>query len=569
MQGHDAIIRMMVASGVKTVFNYMAEDTMMLIAALTEEWSDEVDVVHSRHEQGAMAMTDGYARSGDEIGVCVVGRGPAIAQTGTALINARKRGSKLLVIVPEPALRDTHDVKEFKQEAYLEATAENVVSIRSHETLVPKFREALRKVHLGESPLVVQIPKDILDEDMGTPTDLDSHSVPPGLSQAAAEDEVTASSTVVPDEAVLERVVEYYLDSDAYQPPVILCGRGAMQADAKDAVIELAEQTSAVLVTTLEGRGYFSDHPMYLGFTGNWGSPLANEYLTEANFVLAIGCSLNNKTVDDGYLINDDATVIHIDTDPTSIGRYTPVDLAIVGDARETAEALTETFAANDIDREGELWTDGLREEVESFDILEGQEFPDVPDTIDPRELMRTLDEHLPHNRLIGTDGGHFRKWILDGIHAHPDDSIVACDFAAVGLGMPLNIGAAQYLKQTESGEDEPRLSIVFCGDAGFMMSLQELETAARNDLPILVVVINDSSLGAEYHSLISTNRDPDVALLPTPDLATVAESLGATGYAATSIDEVKEAIDDIGTTPDGPVVLECIVNPEIRHRTY
>ncbi len=568
MQGHEALIRMMVASGVKTVFNYMAEDTMMLIAALTEEWSDEIDVVHSRHEQGAMAMTDGYARSGNEIGVCVVGRGPAIAQTGTAMINARKRGSKLLVIVPEPALRDTHDVKDFRQEAYLEATAENVVSIRSHETLVPKFREALRSVHLGESPLVVQVPKDILDEDMDAPADLERHSVPPGLPQAD-QSEITASSTVVPDESVLEQVVDLYLDSDAYQPPVILAGRGAMQADAKDAIEDLAKQTSAVIATTLEGRGYFADHPWYLGFTGNWGSPLANEYLTDANFVIAIGCSLNNKTVDDGYLINDEATVVHIDTDPTSIGRYTPVDLAIVGDARETTNALTETFAANDIDRDGELWTDSLRDQIESFDILEGQEFTDIPETIDPRELMRTLDEHLPHNRLIGTDGGHFRKWILDGIHAHPDDSIVACDFAAVGLGMPLNIGAAQYLKQTEGDADTPRLSIVFCGDAGFMMSLQELETAARHELPILVVVINDSSLGAEYHSLVSTDRDPEVALLPTPELATVAESLGAKGYVATNLDEVKDAIADIGTTPTEPVVLECVVNPEIRHRTY
>lgn len=561
---------MMVASGVKTVFNYMAEDTMMLMAALAEEWDDEIDVVHSRHEQGAMAMSDGYARTGEEISVCVVGRGPAIAQTGTALINARKRGSKVLVIVPEPALSDTHDVKNFKQEAYLEATAENVMSIRSHGTLVPKFREALRKVHVGESPLVVQIPKDVLDREMEVPSGFDEPVVPPGLPQAEDSSSPSGGSTVVPDDSVLEEVVEYYLDSDAYQPPVILAGRGAMQADAKDAIVGLAEQTSALLATTLEGRGYFQDHPLYLGFTGNWGSPLANEYLTEANFVIAIGCSLNYHTVDKGYLINEDATVIHIDTDPTSIGRYTPVDLAIVGDARATTEALTETFERNDINREGELWTDDLRETIDSFDILDGQEFPEYPDTIDPRELMRTLDENLPHNRLIGTDGGHFRKWILDGIHAHPDDSIVACDFAAVGLGMPLNIGAAQYLKQTEpTTAGDPRLSIVFCGDAGFMMSLQELETAVRHDLPILVVVINDSSLGAEYHSLVNTHREPEVALIPTPELATVAEALGATGYSATSITEVEAAIDDIGTTPDGPVVLECIVNPEIRHRTY
>lgn len=102
MKAHEAIIRILEAEGVDDVFGLMSEDTMGLLTTMQDEYGDAIELVHSRHEQGAMAMADGYSRVRDDVGVCIVGRGPAIAQTGTSLVTARKRGSKLLVLVPEP-----------------------------------------------------------------------------------------------------------------------------------------------------------------------------------------------------------------------------------------------------------------------------------------------------------------------------------------------------------------------------------------------------------------------------------------------------------------------------------
>jgi acetolactate synthase-1/2/3 large subunit len=576
MQGYEVINRMLAEAGVGSVFQYMAEDTMELMADLAANWSDEIDVVHSRHEQGAVAMADAYARSGDQVGVCIAGRGPGIAQTGTGILNARNYGSQLLVVAPEPAVSETHDVKTFEQESYLRTMVGDVVSIRSPETLVPRFGEALRRVFLGDSPLAVQISKDVLngeiDVDAGVVEELVSEELVriTGDDSAVSGSPLDVSARLEPDPEKVSQAVDLYLDSDAFQPPVLIAGEGAYEAGAKEAMEELAERLNALLITSLKARDLFEGHPFHVGFSGNWGSPLANEFMTEANFVIAVGCSLNYHTVDEGYLIDDDATVIHVDADPTSIRRYTDVDLGIVGDARRTVEALKKAFEREGIDRGRELWTDDLRKRIEEFDILEGPEFPDREGAMDPRELIRTLNDVLPTDRLLGTDGGHFRKWVLDGITAPPDNSILSCDFAAIGLGLPMGVGIGQFLKDRDrfvnGGED--RTAVTICGDAGFMMSIQELETAVRNDISVIVVVMNDSALGAEYHAIESRGWPPETALMSTPDFATIAEGMGAEAHTANSIKNV-EALADHLQDPDGPVVIDCTVNHEVRHRSY
>ena len=576
MKGYEVINRLLVEAGVETVFQYMAEDTMELMADI-ETNRDEIEAVHSRHEQGAMAMADGYARSGDRIGVCVVGRGPGIAQTGTALLNARKNGTRLLVVVPTPARTDMHDPKEFEQEMYLHATAGEVATIHSHGTLVPIFREALRRVHLGESPLAVQIPKDVLKGTMEVPDDVDDPPLPGETGSDAGDGRPKsrpsaasrpAAARLDPDPERIDEAVELFLDSDALQPPVILAGDGAYRADAREAIEDLAERISAVLVTSLKGRDYFEDHPFAVGFSGNWGSPLANEYVSEASYVLAVGCSLNDHTADEGRLIGEDATIVHVDADPGSIGRYTPVDLGIVGDARLAVEALSAAFEREGIDREGELWTDDLRERIASYSPLDERDYPEKPGVMDPRALIRKLEEVLPDARLVGSDGGQFRKWALHELSAPPADSIISCDFAAIGLGLPMGIGIGRFLEDEKRSNGDPRTAIAICGDGGFMMSLQELETAARHETPVVVVVGNDSSLGSEYHYLDVQGGPADVARLSTPSLADVATSLGAEGHTAYSLEDV-DAIADRLQDPDGPVVLECIIDHEVRHHSY
>jgi acetolactate synthase-1/2/3 large subunit len=548
MDGHDAVIELLNAEDVGTIFTLMSEDTMAMMSELETAWDDRIRMIKTRHEQGAMAMADGYARSSDGFGVCLVGRGPAVAQTGTAMVTARKKGSDVLVIVPESARSAAYDIKEFEQTAYLRSTIGNVVSVGSHETLVPKFREAVRRVKTGDGPLAIQIPWDILDGTTAEPDEIEPVQMPAG------------NGRIHPDRGAIEQAVDLYVESDAFQPPVILAGRGAIESDAKAAIEALAERMSALLTTSLQARDYFSDHPYYLGFNGAWGTNLANKYTNEAKLVFAFGAGLNPYTIDDGHVFGPETKVIHVDSEPASLGRHADIELGIQGDARVTAEALTEELRRRDIDRDGALWSEELKATIAETSPMNDREFPETPGTIDPRELVTELNELLPEAKKVVTDAGHLTRWVMDGIRTPPEDFTFTLDFASIGLGLPMGVGTAV------AAEEKPCVTV--CGDAGLMMSIQELETAIRNDVPMTVVVMNDSSLNSEYHSLDAKGEAPGVARVDAPDFAAVAESLGARGHTVRSLGELADLSDELGTAPNGQLVIDCKVNHLVRHRS-
>lgn len=551
MQTHEAISQFLHEEGVDTVFTLMSEEIIPLLSHVEEQ--GEISIVKARHEQGAAAMADGYARASDDIGVCIVGRGPAIAQTGTSLITARYNGSAVLYVVPETSLSATYDDKGFQQETFLETMVGDVVSVRSPETLASTFSEAFRRLRVGSGPIAVQIPEDLLH------SELEAVEAYPG---PALADHGTQTARLHPDEETVREAVDLYLDSDATRPPLVLAGRGAAKADARAALEALAERTNAFLATTLQARGYFDGHPYSVGFVGDLGSPLANERLGESDFVFAVGCSLNPHTHDSENLFRDGAKVVHVDTDPESIGRYAAVDLAIYGDAKATATAFTEQLAAENIDRSGEFWTADARERIANSSALSDREFPETQGRMDPRDVVRTLDEILPQERLVVTDAGHFATWVLDGISPHhPDQFIWTLDFTAIGQGLSVGIGAALSAPG--------RNCTTFCGDAGFMMALQEVETAARHEVPITVVVMNDTTLGAEYHQARNAGYSGDAAVVDTPNIAELADDLGADGHLVRSTADIEAVRDRLDGAQSGPVVLDCRIDRDVRHRIY
>lgn len=550
MKAYDAIIDVLDEAGVGTVFTLQSSDVMYMLNSLRDR--GDFEVVQSRHEQGAVAMADGYSQASGTIGVCVVGRGPAIAQTGTSLLTARRGGSKVLAIVAESPVAARHDLKAFDQESFLAATMGDVVSIRSHDVLVSEIESVVRRLRVGEGPIAVQVPADLLNGAMEPPNDERRDGV---LTP------VDAGRPRQPDPERVAEAVDLYLDSDASRPPVVLAGRGAVRADARGPIEDLAERTNAVLTTTLRARGYFSDHPFSLGFAGEWGSSLANDYLLQSDCVFVVGCSLNQRTTDHGHLLRDDAKLIQIDTDPGSVARHAPVDIGILGDARATVTALVEELERRGIDRSGVFWTDRRRERIAETPALDDGEFPDRPDRIDPRDLVESLDDLLPEDRLVVADGGHFMRWVMDAVRTPtPDDLVWPYEFVAIGQGLPAGIGAAAAA--------EERACVVFCGDAGFMMMLQEVDTAVRNDVPVTIVVGNDRALGSEYHKLDQAGKNAEPSLMETPDLAAVAEGLGAESFTVSGTEDLEELAGVLGERPTGPVVVDCRLNRNVRHRS-
>ncbi|RQG87858.1 thiamine pyrophosphate-binding protein [Natrarchaeobius halalkaliphilus] len=552
MKAHEAIVEMFVNEDVDTIFSLTSEEIIPILSEAEDKWGNELRVVNCRHEQGAAAMADGYSRADDGIGVCIVGRGPAIAQTGTALQGANNHGSNVLYLVPETRLTATHDGKGFEQETFLRSMAGEVESVRSSDVLLSSLADVFRRIRAGDGPIAVQVPIDVLESNLSETSILEDYTTPGSGRQDAR---------IHPDETKLEEALDAYLDSDATKAPIIIAGRGAMRSDAKEEIEQLAERMNAYLVTTLQANGYFSDHPYSLGFAGDLGTRIANKYLSETGFVFALGCSLNHHTVDKGHLLSEEANIVHVDIDPTHIGRYTDVNVGIVGDVRTTTEAFREELKSFGIDRSGEFWTDRVRRRIEDSSPMPDRSFEDQPGTVDPRDLIEALDDTLPDGRLVYSDVGHFCGWVFDGLTIDPTDRLTwLVDFLALGQGLPVGIGAAL-------AEDD-RTCVVFCGDGGLMMSLPELDTAVRHDVPMIVVVINDDALGAEYHMGKKRGYSGSVGKIRAPDFEALATDMGAEAHTVRSVDDVEAIEAELTPELSGPVIVDCRVNPEARHRT-
>lgn len=550
---HEAITRFLRAQNVDTVFSLMAEDIMGMTARMQAEWADEMRVIEARHEEWAVAMADGYARVTGDIGVAVVGRGPPLAHVATPLTTARKNGTPLLLLAAETPLVWTTDVKSFDQDAYLSALTDDVVSIRDPAVLESKFAGAFRRLRSGSGPIVVQIPWDVLDGEADLTDDWKDRVAKPRPA--------TSESRRTPDPDAVDAALESYLDSDATVPPLVIAGRGAVDAGAKPALEAFAERTNALLATTVRAKGLFSDHPFGIGFVGTFGTTFANERAGESDFVLAVGCSLNEHTTDEGRLL-DGATVVHVDADPASIDAHTPADLGIVGDARATVEAINERFDAANVDFAGKFWTDSLERRIADTTPFESVEGEAADGRLDPRDCVTVLDELLPEDRLVVTDGGHFLNWVLDGIAIdHPDDYVWTIDFGSIGLGLPVGLGAALAT--------DHRTPVIFCGDAGAMMCLQELDTAVRYGIPAIIVVMNDDALGSEYQQLAGRGEYAEAAIAETPDFAALANDFGAIGCNVRSVADLDSLECHLETRPDGPVVLDCKIDRDVRHRFY
>lgn len=544
----SALAELFSEQGVDRVFTLMSEEIVPLLSELKRNETSDIEVIDARHEQGAAAMADGFSRVDHDLGVCIIGRGPGIAQTGTSLVTAKKNNSNVLYLVPEPSFSATHDKKSFEQTMYLKSTVGNVTSIRSTHNFVSEMRDAFRKVRQQDGPLAVQIPINVLDADVEKS----------GADRPASTVMSGQSPNLHPDEEVIKEVAELYTSSNYDTPPIILAGRGTKRDEAKAAVKLLAEEINAYLVTSIKARGYFSDYSHSLGFVGGLGADVANKRLRESEFVFAIGCSLNPYTVDSGELINEDASIVHIDVDRGRIGKHISPTIAIHGDAETTSNEL-----AREINRvrNGET-VDHRIEQTPGTDLRAyrpSQEQTDEPGRIDPEVLVERLDVMLPPNRTVVSDAGRFSTFVHDLISIERGDSYIwPVDFVAIGQALPMSVGA------TMAANEMP--CVAFCGDAGFMMSFQELETAIRYDVPIIFVVMNDGTLGAEYQQARDGGFSGEAAIVGGPDFGHIAESMGGQGYTVQSTSDLEQLSGKLANA-DSPVVVDCKIPTEMPHR--
>src|SRR6185436_8469781 len=529
MNAAETVGRTLHALGVRDAFGVIGSGNFLATQALHAAGAA---FHHARHEGGAISMADGYARVSGRVGVCSVHQGPGFTNMLTGLTEAAKSRTPLLILAgeaPRAAIRSNFRIDQPAIAATLGAVPER---IHSGATAAADTARALRRARVERRPVVLNMPLDVQGEEA-------PGGAPPGLLR---EPERPAPAP----EAVAE-VAELIA---AARRPVIVAGRGAVLAGAREPLERLGAAIGAVLATSAMGHGLFEGSPWAVGISGGFASPIAARLMAEADLVLAFGAGLTRWTTRDGALIARGAKVVQVDLDEESLGAHRPVHAAVVGDAAATAEALLAAGVSNP----GFRTTPGLEQEIAAGSWRDAP-FEDAgdPQHLDPRALTIALDALLPAERTVAVDSGHFMGFPPMYLRVpDPQGFVFTQAYQSIGLGLASAIGAAVARPD--------RLTLACLGDGGFLMSVAELTTAARLRLPMLVVVYDDAAYGAEVHHFGPHGHSLDTVRFPDDDLAAIARGFGCAGATVRAPDDLAAVRDWIAGPRDRPLVVDAKV---------
>ena len=501
-----------------------------------------VELISARHEGNAASMADAYAKATGELTLVSVHSGPGLTNAITGIGEAAKSRTPLLVLAGDVPTGNVKSNFYFEQAELVRSVG--AVSERTHTPgsargdLLRAVTRALR----DRQTVVLSLPLDVQDAKLnGTNTPLELTPMPGRLQ---------------PDPQDVRRLAEAVARA---KRPLVLAGRGAVLSDAEDSLIALADRLGALLATSVCGHGLFADNPWSLGICGGFSSPAADELIAESDFILGFGVSFTQWTTKRGKLIAPGASVSQIDIEAPKLGYQRPVQHAVLGDAKSTAEALLTELGrpGPSRDKSGRR-TDRTRERILSGDNHHSP-YPDESSAlyIDPRTLSKAVDDILPKDRVVASDSGHFCGWVPRYLRVpNPKASCLSHSFQSVGLGLASAIGLAIA--------NPGKLAVLGAGDGGFMMSIADLETAIRLGLRMCILIYNDSSYAAEVHYFRRQGYSIDLVQFPETDFAAIARGYGAraaTVRTLADLDPVRAWVDE---GAPGVFLIDGKINPDL-----
>ncbi|MDA0159373.1 thiamine pyrophosphate-binding protein [Solirubrobacter ginsenosidimutans] len=492
--------------------------------------------ISARHETGAVCMADGYARVSGRLGVASVHQGPGLTNAITGLTEAAKSRTPLILLAADtPAVQLRSNFK-IDQVALVESVGAVAERVYGPATVVADVTRAVRTAVVERRAVVLMFALDVQAAEVELTDPVPWPELPP----------VRPSS--------VQAVADLLTRADR---PAIIGGRGAVLSGAGPALRRLGELSGAVLATSAVANGLFADDPFAVGISGGFATPVGQKLLGDADVIVAFGASLNHWTTRHGALVAG-ATLVQVDRDAEAIGAHRAVDFGLVGDARETAEALIAALTA----RRDDIDLGESRRSVALAAEIAGGAWRDVPyepsrDWLDPRDLSIALDAMLPVERTVVVDSGAFMGY--PSMYLRVPDAhgfVFPQAFQCVGLALGNALGAAAARPD--------RLTVCAVGDGGLLMALPDLETLGRVKPDMLVVVYDDAAYGAEVHHFRPMGIDVESAQFPPTDFAALAEAAGCRGVTARTVEDLEAVREWVASDRDRPLVLDAKVDPDI-----
>jgi len=542
MSGSQAIVEALKREGVKTIFGIPGGAIMPVYDILYDE--KEIRHILMRHEQCAAHAADAYARVTGGPGVCMATSGPGATNLVTGIATAYMDSSPVIAItgqVPTSLIG-----KDAFQETDIIGITTPITKynyqVRSVRDIPRIVKEAFYIATAGRpGPVLIDLPKDMQTgvDDVDFDIDIEIRGYKPNLD---------------PHPLQVKRAVDLLVEAER---PIILAGGGIHWSNAYGELLRLAELLMAPVVTTFMGKGVIPEnHPLCLGCIGMHGRVEANKSIMMADVVLAVGVRFSDRSTGKVDEFCTEAKIIHIDIDPSEIRKNVSVHLPIVADAKKALKAIIDELARRGLKREKSEW-------LERVETLK-KEYADTEPKgeLTGANAVKVLRKVLPENAIVATEVGQNQMWA--SLHfkvLKPRTFISSGGLGTMGFGFPASLGAKA------ARPDVPVVDIA--GDGSFLMTEQDLATSVTEDLPVIVMVLNNSSLGmvAQWQRLFFGRRYSHTDLKGIPDFARLAEAFGARGVRVHSLNELeqvlKEAVRaDVTAVIDVPIPREENVLP-------
>ena len=530
--GSDLVLETLRDLGIDTIFGYPGGAVLPLYDAIYN--FKGIRHILGRHEQGCLHEAEGYAKSTGKLGVAVVTSGPGATNAITGIADAMSDSVPLLVFTGQVARAGIG--KDAFQEADIVGITMPITKynyqVRETADIPRIITEAVHIATTGRpGPVVIDLPKDVsaLETDFIYSPEVHLPSYQP---------------TIEPNDMQIKKILKQLSKA---KKPVLLAGGGISYAEASNELNEFAERYQIPVVTSLLGQGTIATtHPLFLGMGGMHGSFAANIAMTEADFMISIGCRFDDRLTGNPKTFAKNAKVAHIDIDPAEIGKIISADIPVVGDAKKALQML---LAEATVHNNTEKWIDKVTKDknrVRSYDKKER--------VVQPQAVIERIGELTNGDAIVVTDVGQHQMWTAQYYPYQNERQLVTSGgLGTMGFGVPAAIGAKIANPEKEV--------ILFVGDGGFQMTNQELAILNIYKVPIKVVMLNNHSLGMvrQWQESFYEGRTSESVFDTLPDFQLMAQAYGIKNYKFDNPETLEKDLEVI--LEDVPMFIEVDIS--------
>ncbi len=530
--GSDLVLETLRDLGIDTIFGYPGGAVLPLYDAIYN--FKGIRHILGRHEQGCLHEAEGYAKSTGKLGVAVVTSGPGATNAITGIADAMSDSVPLLVFTGQVARAGIG--KDAFQEADIVGITMPITKynyqVRETADIPRIITEAVHIATTGRpGPVVIDLPKDVsaLETDFIYSPEVNLPSYQPTLN---------------PNDMQIKKILKQLSKA---KKPVLLAGGGISYAEASKELNEFAERYQIPVVTSLLGQGTIAtSHPLFLGMGGMHGSFAANIAMTEADFMISIGCRFDDRLTGNPKTFAKNAKVAHIDVDPAEIGKIISADIPVVGDAKKALQML---LAEPTVHNNTEKWIEKVTKDknrVRSYDKKER--------VVQPQAVIERIGKLTNGDAIVVTDVGQHQMWTAQYYPYQNERQLVTSGgLGTMGFGVPAAIGAKIANPEKEV--------ILFVGDGGFQMTNQELAILNIYKVPIKVVMLNNHSLGMvrQWQESFYEGRTSESVFDTLPDFQLMAQAYGIKNYKFDNPETIEKDLEVI--LEDVPMFIEVDIS--------